>query len=82
MVGLLTHSSTKFGTKNTSFAVDRIEASVETVEKLKGTLEKYAPSESTIEAVTSSVRHLSDGLPALMNALDEVAKLHPFIGGR
>ncbi|KAF7319371.1 VPS13 domain-containing protein [Mycena chlorophos] len=33
-----------------------------------------------LDNIESGIRALAEGMPVLMNALDEVAKLHPFIG--
>jgi hypothetical protein len=33
------------------------------------------------KAIKEGIDHFFDGMPVLMKALDEVAKLHPFIGG-
>lgn len=35
----------------------------------------------TVEAIQSHIHLLSEGIPVLMNALDKVATIHPFIGG-
>lgn len=32
-------------------------------------------------AIEEGINHLMEGSQVLMNALDEVGKLHPFIGG-
>ena len=37
------------------------------------------PSDSTLQNLESSIRMFSEGIPVLMNALDECAKIHPII---
>lgn len=34
-----------------------------------------------MDAITEGINHFLEGSTVLMNALDEVAKLHPFVGG-
>ena len=41
----------------------------------------YGPSGQTVQSIESNVRHLAEGLPILMRALDECSKAHPFIAG-
>lgn len=35
-----------------------------------------------LEGIEHGLNAFMEGIPVLMNALDEVAKLHPFVGGR
>ena len=62
--------------------MDAIEAPMTGINKLEMNINNYGPSSSTIQAVESGVRSLADGIPALMNALDQCAKVHPFVAGQ
>ena len=59
--------------------VSRIETDVTTTQNAMSPL-KSAYESDAMKAVRNGVQTLVDSLPGLLKALDEVAKLHPFIG--
>ena len=54
---------------------------IETIESTVRKLADEAAANIDLNAIENSVRGFAEGSRVLMNALDEVAKLHPFIAG-
>jgi hypothetical protein len=66
---------------NIAAAYATVQAQAETAATLGQPIGALLESTGAIDAIESGVRHLAEGVPVLMKALDAASQAHPFIAG-